>query len=326
MPFDPLKLCAAALAAACSCVAASTALAQGFPAKPVTLIVPYGPGGPADTSARLVAEIAGRTLGQPMVIENRPGAATKIAAAQVARAPKDGYTLLECTSSTMLTASLAKNAGFTADDFTPISLIASNPFVMSVSQEVPARTAREFVDYAKTRPGKLNLGSLGAGSVEEIMGRWFAHSIGIELTPIPYKSGLSGAIQDLIAGRIEVMFDAIGNSTQYYRAGRLKLLGVATAVRVPSIPDVPTLTEQGLPFVNGSWLGVCGPAGLAPAVVQKLSQAIVAAVQSEEYQSRIKAIGFIPLSSKSPEDFKQFTASYLVQWAEMTRVLGIQLE
>ncbi|GAA4336534.1 tripartite tricarboxylate transporter substrate binding protein [Pigmentiphaga soli] len=309
-------------------LAAGPALAQqpAYPSKPITLVVPYGPGGPADTAARLVADIAGRSLGQPVVIENRPGAATKVAAAQFVRAPKDGYTLLECTSSTFLTAALARNPGFGVPDFLPVSLIASNPFVLSVTAELPVRSAPELVAYAKAHPGKLNLGSLGAGSVEEIMGLWFAHSTGISIAPIAYKGGLSAAIQDLIAGRVHLMFDAIGNSTQYYRAGRLRILGVATAERVDSLPEVPTLAEQGLPFVNGSWLGICAPAGVPAPVAERISREIVAAVRSDEYQSKIRGLGFLPVSSDSSASFLKFTSDYLKDWAEMTRTLGITLE
>ncbi|MGE0801274.1 MAG: Bug family tripartite tricarboxylate transporter substrate binding protein [Lautropia sp.] len=309
-------------------LAAAPALAQqpAYPSRPITLVVPYGPGGPADTAARLVAEIAGRSLGQPVIIQNRPGAATKVAAAQFVHAPKDGHTLLECTSSTFLTAALARDPGFRVQDFLPVSLIASNPFVLSVTNDLPVRNAPELVAYAKANPGKLNLGSLGAGSVEEIMGLWFAHSTGTSVTPIAYKGGLTAAIQDLIAGRVHLMFDAIGNSTRYYRADRLKILGVATAERVASLPEVPTLTEQGLPFVNGSWLGICAPAGIPAAVAQRISQAVSAAVQSNEYQTRIRALGFLPMHSESSADFLTFTAEYLKEWAEMTKTLGITLE
>lgn len=311
----------AALAAVGTCASAQT-----YPDRPVTLIVPYNPGGPADTAARLVAELASRSLGQRIIIENKPGAATKIAAIQVANARKDGYTLLECTSSTMLNTILSKNAGYAIDDFVPISLIAINPFVMSVALDVPAKSAREFVDYAKANPGKLNFGSLGAGSVEEIMGRWFAHSTGLEMTPVAYKGGLAAAIQDLMTGRIQLMFDAIGNSAPHYRAGKIRILGVATSDRVAQLADVPTLTEQGFPFVNGSWLAICAPAGTPAPIVERLGREVVAAVGSDEYQSRMKALGAVPASSRSPEEFRAFIRAYLADWSEMTRVLGVQLD
>jgi tripartite-type tricarboxylate transporter receptor subunit TctC len=303
-----------------------SAVAQSYPAKPVSLVVPYGPGGPADTAARLVAELAAQPLGGRIVIENRPGAATKVAAMQVARAPKDGYTLFECTSSTMLTAALGTGVAFKVEDFTPITLIAFNPFVMSVTPELPVKDVRELVNYAKAHPGKLNLGSLGPASVEEIIGRWFLRMASVEMVPVPYKSGLAAAIQDLMAGRIQVMFDAIGNSSRYHNAGKLKILGVATAERVSLLPDVPTLTEQGYPVVNGSWLGICAPAGTPDVVVGKLGAALTAAVASEEYQRRIKGLGAIPQGSPSPAEFRRFIQSYVAQWGEMTRVLGIQIE
>ncbi|HEX7053161.1 MAG TPA: tripartite tricarboxylate transporter substrate binding protein [Burkholderiales bacterium] len=307
-------------------VASAGALAESYPVKPVTLVVPYGPGGPADTAARLVAELAAEPLGGRIVVENRPGAATKVAAMQVARAPKDGYTLFECTSSTMLTAALGTGSAFRVDDFTPLTLIALNPFVMSVTPGLPVASARELVDYAKAHPGELNLGSLGPASVEEIIGRWFLRMAGIEMVPVPYKTGLAAAIQDLMAGRIHVMFDAIGNSARYHSAGKLKILGVATAERVSLLPDVPTLTEQGYPVVNGSWLGLCAPAGTPAAIVDKLGKALTAAVRSEEYQRRIRALGAIPQASSTPDEFRQFIHTYVGQWGEMTRALGIQIE
>jgi tripartite-type tricarboxylate transporter receptor subunit TctC len=317
----------ASLAMACALLlCASPAMAQSYPAKPVSLVVPYGPGGPADTAARLVAEIAAQPLGGRIVIENKPGAATKLAAMQVARAPKDGYTLFECTSSTMLTAALGKGSAFTVRDFTPITVIALNPFVVSVTPALPVNSVRELVNYAKARPGQLNLGSLGSASVEEIMGRWFLRSAGLDMVAVPYKAGLAAAIQDLMAGRVHMMFDAIGNSSRYYQSGKLKILGVATAARVPTLPEVPTLTEQGYPLVNGSWLGICAPAGIAEPIVQQLSKALTAAVTSEEYQRRIKALGAVPEASKSPEEFHRFIQTYVEQWGEMTRVLGIQID
>lgn len=306
--------------------AAGRADAQAYPSRPISLVVPYNPGGPADTAARLVAEISSRALGQRMVVENKPGAATKVAALHVARAAKDGYTLFECTSSTMLTAAQSKEPGFSVEDFVPISLIAQNPFVMSIAPDLPVRSAREFVDYAKARPGQLNLGSLGASSVEEIMGRWFLRSTGLEMTAVPYKGGLAAAIQDLMTGRIQVMFDAIGNSSPHHRAGKIRILGVATAARVPTLQEVPTLTEQGYPFVNGSWLAICAPAGTPGPIVERLSREIVAAVESDEYQAKMRALGAVPSASRTPEDFRRFIRGYLEQWAEMTRVLGIQLD
>ena len=202
-----------AILAAAGLMAPTMAVAQDYPAaKPITLVVPYGPGGPADTAARLVADIAARSLGQRIVVDNKPGAATRLAALQVARAPKDGYTLFECTSSTMLAGALARSAGFNVQDFAPISLIALNPFVMSAPPELPVANAIEFIAYAKAHPGQINFGSLGAGSAEEIMGRWFARIAGIDMVAVPYKGGLVAALQDLMGDRIQLMFDAIGNA------------------------------------------------------------------------------------------------------------------
>jgi tripartite-type tricarboxylate transporter receptor subunit TctC len=319
---------AAAIAAACVLSQASLAAAadQDYPTKPVTLVVPYAPGGPADTAARLVADIAGRSLGQRIVVDNRPGAATRLAATHVAHAPKDGYTLLECTSSTMITAALAANAGFRIDDFAPISLIASNPFVMSVAPNLPVLTAREFVDYAKPHPGQLNFGSLGEGSAEGIMGKWFAHLTDTELVAVPYKGGLVAALQDLMAGRIQLMFDAIGNSVPHYRGGQIKILGVATPQRVDALPDVPTLTEQGFPLISGTWLALCAPAGTPTVIQERLGREIAAAVASEDYRSKIASLGMIAPAAASPSEFRDFIASYVAQWRDITRTLGIELE
>jgi tripartite-type tricarboxylate transporter receptor subunit TctC len=320
-------LAVAAASAACLAFAPSPeARAQAYPTKPITLVVPYGPGGPADTAARLVADVAGRTLGQRVVIDNKPGAASRLAAMQVARAPKDGYTLFECTSSTMLAAALAKAAGFTIEDFAPISLIALNPFVMSVAPGLPVETAREFIEYAKARPGQLNFGSLGAGSAEEIMGRWVGHTTGTDLVAVPYKGGLTAAMQDLTTGRIQLMFDAIGNSAPQYRAGRIKILGVATAKRVASLPTVPTLTEQGYPLVNGTWLAICAPAGTPAPILERLGSEIGAAVASPEYRSKIEAQGTIPMASQSPAEFLAFIKGYVAQWSDIVHTLGIELE
>jgi tripartite-type tricarboxylate transporter receptor subunit TctC len=187
-------------------------------------------------------------------------------------------------------------------------------------------TARAFVDYAKARPGQLNFGSLGAGSAEEIMGRWFAHTTGLDMVAVPYKGGLVAALQDLMAGRIQLMFDAIGNSAPHHRSKRIKILGVATPARVDALPDVPTLTEQGFPLVNGTWLAICAPAGTPGPVLDRLGREIATAVASEEYQSKTKAQGTVPAASASPAEFLAFIKSYVAQWADMTRTLGIELE
>ena len=316
-----------AILAAAGLMAPTMAVAQDYPAaKPITLVVPYGPGGPADTAARLVADIAARSLGQRIVVDNKPGAATRLAALQVARAPKDGYTLFECTSSTMLAGALARSAGFNVQDFAPISLIALNPFVMSAPPELPVANAIEFIAYAKAHPGQINFGSLGAGSAEEIMGRWFARIAGIDMVAVPYKGGLVAALQDLMGDRIQLMFDAIGNSAPHYLGKRIKILGVATNARVDLLPDVPTLGEQGFPVINGTWLAICAPAGTPAPILDRLGREIAAAVASPEYQSKIRAQGTIPAASASPDEFMAFIKSYVVQWADMTRTLGIELE
>ena len=197
---------------------------------------------------------------------------------------------------------------------------------MSITKDLPVKTVSEFIQYANLHKGELNLGSLGSNSVEEIMGRWFLRDNGLDLIPVPYKGGLSAAMIDLIAGRIHLMFDAIGNSTPHYRAGKIKILGVATTSRVATIAEVPTLKEQGYPFVNGSWLAICAPKNTPSIIINRLNTEIVAAVESDEFQSKIKLLGSIPAHSKSSEEFKNFINTYLSEWAEMTRVLGVEME
>ncbi|MCE9658523.1 MAG: tripartite tricarboxylate transporter substrate binding protein [Burkholderiales bacterium] len=279
---SPRSMAAAALLLVAAITCCPTAFAEEWPARPVRIIVPYVPGGTIDITARLMATKLSQAWGQPVVVENRAGAAGTIGANLVAKAPPDGYTLLLAAASELTIAQTTiKNMPFNAlTDFTPIVLVARSPFVLVVNAKVPANTLQELVALAKRQPGKLNYGTSGAGTTTHLVAELFNGAAGVQITHIPYKgSGLM--MNDLVGGQVDMAFDTIATTKPHIEAGSLRAIGATSLKRLPAAPNIPTFDEQGLKdFVGGSWVGFLGPAALPPAVSARVQADVIAMLTS----------------------------------------------
>lgn len=320
-------------AIALTAFASSAAFAQGaaappgvYPTKPVTMVVPFPPGGPTDLIARVLAQTLGEQLGQPVLVDNRGGANGNIGANYVAKAPADGYTILYNTSSITLSPSLYKNVPYdVSKDFTPIASVAVVPLGLVVNPSVPVNTVGEFIAYAKANPGKLSYGSAGNGNVTHLGAFQFVQANGIEATHVPYK-GSAPADVDLVGGQIQFMTDTVNSVMPFVRDKRLKMLAVTTGKRMALFPDVPTLAESGMPgFEVGAWQGVMAPAGTPTAVVNRLNAEIVKALNSTAVRERLALQGAEPLGS-TPAAYGAYVQKELKRWAGVVKATGVTLD
>lgn len=313
-------------AALCAAPLAGHAQTSAFPTKAVRIIVPYTPGGSSDAIARIVGERMAVILGQPVVIENRPGASTMIGAEYVARARNDGYTLLFGLPTTFSTNPyLYRNIRYSLKDFEPVGLMAMTDWVMAVSNSFPADNLTEFVRHGRARTKPIHFGMLGAGSTTNFVGKMVEAATGVTLDGIPYK-GTAPALADLMGGQIDVYFDAVSSAMPLYQAGKLKIFGVMREARSTVLSDVPTFAEQGYPDVIAkSWYGIFAPAGTPQAVIATLNGALAAAVRSEEVLSRFGKDG-TTTEAMTPASFAAMIAQDQEKWGKLIKPLNIQLD
>jgi len=310
------------LIASLFCVAAA---AQPFPSKPVRIIVPFSPGGVADSSARVISDKLGARLGQSVVVENRPGASGNIGTQQVAAAAPDGYTLLLGFDGTMVVNPhvYAKLPFDTLRDFVPVTKLGDATLILVAHPSVPAKDLREFLTIAKTQ--NFSYGSAGTGSTPHLAGELLAQRTGIALTHVPYKGG-GQAMGDVVGGQIPLVFTAIATAQQFVRSGKLKGLGVSSARRSGSLPDVPTFVENGLEgFVVDSWVGILAPAKTPPPVVARLQKEIAAVLAEPETRERYATLGIEPVAN-APEQFAEQIRADLARWEKVVRQAGIRIE
>ena len=310
------------LIASLFCVAAA---AQPFPSKPVRIIVPFSPGGVADSSARVISDKLGARLGQSVVVENRPGASGNIGTQQVAAAAPDGYTLLLGFDGTMVVNPhvYAKLPFDTLRDFAPVTKLGDATLILVAHPSVPAKDLREFLTIAKTQ--NFSYGSAGTGSTPHLAGELLAQRTGIALTHVPYKGG-GQAMGDVVGGQIPLVFTAIATAQQFVRSGKLKGLGVSSARRSGSLPDVPTFAESGLEgFVVDSWVGILAPAKTPPPVVARLQKEIAAVLAEPETRERYATLGIEPVAN-APEQFAEQIRADLARWEKVVRQAGIRIE
>ena len=310
------------LLASLFCVAAA---AQPFPSKPVRIIVPFSPGGVADSSARVISDKLGARLGQSVVVENRPGASGNIGTQQVAAAAPDGYTLLLGFDGTMVVNPhvYAKLPFDTLRDFAPVTKLGDATLILVAHPSVPATDLREFLTIAKTQ--NFSYGSAGTGSTPHLAGELLAQRAGIALTHVPYKGG-GQAMGDVVGGQIPLVFTAIATAQQFVRSGKLKGLGVSSARRSGSLPDVPTFVESGLEgFVVDSWVGILAPAKTPPPVVARLQKEIAAVLAEPETRERYATLGIEPVAN-APEQFAEQIRADLARWEKVVRQAGIRIE
>ena len=303
------------------------AQAQVSSDKPVRIVVPFAAGGPTDVIARVLAPKLAASLKRTVIVDNRVGATGAIGASFVAKSAPDGDTLLLGTSSIMAASpNLAINLPFDpVADFAPVSLVATIENILVVHPSVPAKTVKELIAYAKANPGKLTYASSGIGSTYHLGAELFRSQTGIEWTHVPYK-GAAPAIQDVLAGHVDLMFDNTSSAIPNIKAGRVRALGVASLKRYPGLPDLPTIAEEGVPgYETTIWLGLFVPAKTPAAVVQKLSSEVEEAVNSPEYKERMTALDMQPRVS-SPQELADYLKSDLAKWAKVVKEAGIKPE
>ena len=304
-------------------LAASCALAQDFPDKPVRLVVPFPPGGSVDLVARLVGKSLQDALQQPFIVENKPGASGNIGAAYVAKAPADGYTLL-VGSAGVFAANQFLYANPPLDPltaFAPIMRIVDQPNILVVGNASPARNVRELIALAKARPGKITFGTASVGSAQHFSSEIFMQQAGIALLHVPYKGG-APALVDLMGGQIDMLFDTSPTALPYAKSGKLRALATTSRQRSPLLPDVPTMREAGLPeFEVVTWTGIAAPAGTPPAVVDKLNAAIKAALQGP-LRKQLEETSLIPVGD-SPQAFGAFMRQDAEHYARLVRAARI---
>ncbi len=304
---------------------AATALGQSpgsYPSRPIRLIVGFPPGGPVDVVARTLGLQLGESIGQPVVIENRPGAGGIVGTEAVARAAPDGYTLLTATTTLSIQETLYNNLTYSAlRDFTPIAAVAAGPQVLVVNMSVPAKNVQELIALAKARPGQLNYASPSSGGANHLAAEMLKTMAGIDVMHVPYKGG-APAETDLIGGRVTFMFASLPAALARVQAGQLRALAVTSAQRVAGAADIPTLAESGLPgFEVTSWYGVIGPAGMPRDIVMRLNGDINKALASPQMKERMVALG-VEGTPGTPEQFADFIRRDTAKWAKVIKESG----
>jgi tripartite-type tricarboxylate transporter receptor subunit TctC len=308
-------------------LACGGAAAQIYPAKPVRIVVGFTPGGGNDVISRLVATKLTASMGKPFVVENRPGAAGSIGAEIVSKSPPDGYTLfLAGVASHGINPNIQKNLPYDpVRDFDPISLIATAPVLMAVHPSLPVKTVKQFVAFAKARPGQINYASSGYASSSQLATELFNSMAGTKLIHVPYK-GISVATTDLLSGQVQVMFNAAAALLVHTRSGRMRALGVGALKRIPAIPDIPTISESGVPgYQSGSWYGFVAPAGTPRAIVDRLSRETAAAVKSQDISSKLAEEANIVVGS-TPEEFSAHIKEEVARIGKVIRAAGITMQ
>jgi tripartite-type tricarboxylate transporter receptor subunit TctC len=301
------------------------ALAQTYPTRPVRLIVTFAAGGSPDIIARLMGQWLSERLGQPIIVDNRPGAAGNIGTEIGVRAPPDGYTLLMALSVNAINASVYNNLSFNfIRDTAPVASIASTPLIMEVNPSVPAKTVPEFIAYAKANPGKISMASGGKGAPGHVAGELFKMMAGVDMVHVPYR-GDALVLPDLISGQVQVYFGVMPASLGYIRAGKLRALAVTSATRQEALPDVPTVGEFLPGFEARGWYGIVVPKATPAEIVGKLNQEINAALADPNMKKRLTDLG-VAVFAGSPADFGKFIADETEKWAKVVKFADVKAE
>jgi tripartite-type tricarboxylate transporter receptor subunit TctC len=301
------------------------AMAQGYPSRPVRIVVGFPPAGGADIFARLVGQWLSERLGQQFLIENRPGAASNIATEAVVRAPADGYTLLLVTIPNVINATLYDRLNYNfIRDIAPVASIDRVPNVMEVHPSVPTRTFPEFIAYAKANPGKINMASSGNGTSQHVAGELFKMMTGVNLVTVPYR-GAGPALVDLLAGQVQIMFDTVSGSIGHIRAGKLRALGVTTTERSEALPDIPTVGDFVPGYEASTFHGMGAPRNTPPEIIDKLNKEINAGLTNPAIKARIAELGSVPMTMATA-DFAKFIADETEKWAKVIRAANIKAE
>lgn len=310
-----MKLFAATLLT-CSALLAAPAQAQGYPNKPVRLVVPFPAGGATDIFARAVSQKLGERLGTTVVVDNKPGAGGTIGSDLAAKAPADGYTLLLATTSThSIGPSFGKVPYDAVADFTPVAHVGNAPSIMLVPNSSPAKTVKEWVEHARRNPGKLNYASSGNGTVVHLGTEYFKAQAGLYLVHIPYR-GTALAIPDLASGKIDVLFDSLPSGLPHVKEGRLRALGITSAKRSPLLPELPAVSESVPGYETVTWFGMYGPKGLPAEIVNRVNAALNQALQDADVKDRLARLGIEPVGG-TPQQFAAMAQADRAKWKKI---------
>ena len=302
------------------------ASAQSWPQKPIRMVIPYPPGGPTGVMGRLVATKLPELLGQPVIVDNKPGASGQMGAAEVAKAAPDGYTFLTNASIHVINPHVySKPMVDPIREFTPVALIGVVPLVMVVPPMQPAKDVKEFIAWARANPGKVNFASASSASAQHLAGEHFKQVTGIDMQHVPYN-GSGPALADLVGGHVQLMFDSLPSSMSFIRSGKLKALGASSSKRLAVLPDVPTLIEAGVPdFDLTTWYGVWAPAGTPKDIVARMNAEIVRLVVLPDMKEKLAGLG-VEASAFTPEQFAAFNRTEYERWGRIVRAANIKLD
>lgn len=300
--------------------------AQTYPDRPIRLVVPYAPGGSTDLIARMVAEPLGRVLGQSVIIDNRAGAAGLIGTAEVARATPDGYTLVVGTVSTMvILPATHPKPGYSVDNFTPVTNIAAMPNIIAVNPKFPAKNLHEFIAVLRANPDKYSFATSGKGSINHMLGESFQAASGTKILHVPYK-GAGPAMQDVMAGQVDILVDQLPSSKAYIDSGKLRLIGVISPKRLAEYPDVMTMEEAGMKgFTDQAWYGIVAPAKMPTAVLQKITEGMQKVMAMPDVRARLQKVGASPLGN-SANEYSQQIRSEIDRMKVLVKSRNISLE
>ena len=313
-----------AIALACGLPAATHA--QSWPSKPIRYIVPFPPGGATDILARSMADKLGPALGQPVIVENRAGAAGNIGTELAAKAAPDGYTILMVTVAQSISETLYAKLGYNLmRDLAPVILVARVPNVMVVHPSVPARSVKEFIDYAKANPGKVNFASSGSGTSIHMSGELFKLLSGVDIVHVPYK-GSAAALTDLIGGQVSVMFDNLPPSMPHIRSGKLRPLAITTTTRYPTLPDLPTMVEAGVPgYESTAWFGLAMPAGTPKEIIARMNAEGQKAARAPDFIKRMTDLGY-EIVGGTPEQMAAMIQDEIKRWGPIVKASGAKVD
>lgn len=320
------SIVAAGFVLAAVATAAPVAAQPAYPSKPITFIVPQPAGGTSDVLARLIGQKLTEAWGQPVVIEHKPGAAGNIGAAFVAKSAPDGYTLLIAPAAISTAGALYKDPGFKLfETLTPVTLVGTVPFMLVVHPSLPVTTVAQFLDYARKNPGKLSLGSGGNGTVPHLGGELLKMQTGIDFTHVPYKGGIQ-SINDLVGGQIQFTIDGGSHVVAQVDAGKLRLIAVTTARRLPAYPDVPTLAESGVAgFEASAWQLLLVPGGTPKPIVDKIQQEVARALKTPDVAERVLKMGVLP-GGGTPAETEVFVRGEVAKWGDVIRKTGAKVD
>ncbi len=314
------------VSAAASAQPASTSAGQVFPIKPIRIIIGFPPGGATDIAARAVAQKLTESVGQQVIVDNRPGAASNIGAEAAARAAPDGYTLFMGSVSTSINPSLyTKLAYDPLRDFAAVALVANTPFLLVTHPSVPVKNVKELIAFVKARPGELNYATAGAGSGAHLFMELFMAQTGLKMTNVAYR-GAAAATTDVLAGQVPMMFDNIFTTLPLVRSGKFRALGVSTVQRSAIAPEIPSVAEVGVPgYDANAWFGLFAPAAVPKDILTRLNAEVVKGLQTPDMRDRLRALGATP-GGGTPEHFAAFLRDEVSKWAKVVKTAGVRLD